>query len=385
MTHPLAAFSSDELRERISVKWRYFPPDILPAFVAEMDTPLAPPVAEALIAAVRRGDTGYATPSGLPEAFAEFAARRYGWNPDTGRIRLMSDVMGGIVELLQVITEPGSSIVVNPPVYHPFFFWLDHIGRRVVQSPLRPTADGYRLDLDRLERDFAAGAAAYLLCNPHNPTGTVFTDAELRGVAELAERHQVRVVVDEIHAPLTYPGQRHVPFGSLPGDAIEHAVVAVSASKAWNFAGLKAALLVAGPKAWPDLQRIPEMMSYQAGILGVIASEAAFRHGEPWLDDLIRDLDDNRSLLAELLAAELPEVGYHPPQATYLAWLDCRRLNLPGDPAEIFLEHGKVAVNSGPTFGAGGEGFVRLNLATAAPRLTEAVRRIGAAVRKVAP
>lgn len=385
MTHPLAAFSSDELRERISVKWRYFPPDVLPAFVAEMDTPLAPPVAEALIAAVRRGDTGYATPSGLPEAFAEFAARRYGWNPDTGRIRLMSDVMGGIVELLQVITEPGSSIVVNPPVYHPFFFWLDHIGRRVVQSPLRPTADGYRLDLDRLERDFAAGAAAYLLCNPHNPTGTVFTDAELRGVAELAERHQVRVVVDEIHAPLTYPGQRHVPFGSLPGDAVEHAVVAVSASKAWNFAGLKAALLVAGPKAWPDLQRIPEMMSYQAGILGVIASEAAFRHGEPWLDDLIRDLDDNRSLLAELLAAELPEVGYHPPQATYLAWLDCRRLNLPGDPAEIFLEHGKVAVNSGPTFGAGGEGFVRLNLATAAPRLTEAVRRIGAAVRKVAP
>jgi cystathionine beta-lyase len=335
-----------------------------------------------LIAAVRRGDTGYSMPAGLPEAFAEFATRRYGWSPDPGRMRLMPDVMAGIVEVLHVITEPGSSVVVNPPVYHPFFFWLEHIGRRVVSSPLRQTADGYRLDLDRLERDFAAGPAAYLLCNPHNPTGTVFTEAELRGVAELAERYRVRVVSDEIHGPLTYPGERYVSFGSLAGDAVERAVVAVSASKAWNLAGLKAALLVAGPKAWPDLERIPEMMSFHAGIFGVIASEAAFRHGEAWLDDLIRDLDANRSLLADLLAAELPEVGYRPPQATYLAWLDCRRLELPGDPAEVFLEHGKVAVNSGPTFGEGGEGFVRLNLATAVPHLTEAVRRMGTAMRK---
>lgn len=385
MTHPLAALGPDQLRERLSVKWRYFPPDVLPSFVAEMDTPLAPPVAEALLNAVRRGDTGYATPAGLPEAFAEFAARRYGWSPDPGRMRLMPDVMGGIVELLQVITEPGSSIVVNPPVYHPFFFWLNHIGRQVVQSPLRRTGDGYRLDLDRLERDFAAGPAVYLLCNPHNPTGTVFRAEELHAVSELAERYQVRVVADEIHAPLIYPGARHVAFGSLPTEAAQRAVVAVSASKAWNLAGLKAALLVAGPKAWPDVHQIPEMVSYGAGIFGVIASEAAFRHGEPWLEGLIGDLDASRALLGELLAERLPEVGYHPPQATYLAWLDCGPLELPGDPAEIFLEYGRVAVNSGPTFGEGGEGFVRVNLATAAAQLTEAVRRIGAAVRKVAP
>lgn len=174
-----------------------------------------------------------------------------------------------------------------------------------------------------------------------------------------------------------------MPFGSLPGSAAEQAVIAVSASKAWNLAGLKAALLVAGPRAWSDLERIPEMVSFHAGILGVIASEAAFRHGVPWLDDLIKDLAGNRALLADLLAEELPEVGYQQPQATYLAWLDCRRLDLPGDPAEIFLEHGKVAVNSGPTFGEGGEGFVRLNLATGAPQLTEAVRRMSSAVRKV--
>lgn len=381
MTHPLDALTPDQLRERISVKYRYFPPDVLPAFVAEMDTPLAPPVAEALIAAVRRGDTGYPTPAGLPDAFAEFAARRYGWRPDPARIRMISDVMSGMLEVLQVITEPGAAIVVNTPVYHPFFFWLPHIGRRVVQSPLRAAGHGYRLDLDRLERDFAAGAAAYLLCNPHNPTGTVFTEAELRAVADLAERYRVRVVADEIHAPLVYPGKRHVSFGSLPGDAASRAVVAVSASKAWNLAGLKAALLVAGPDAWQDLERISMELSYHTGILGVVASEAAFRHGEPWLSQLLGDLDRNRSLLAERLAAELPEVGYHPPDATYLAWLDCRRLDLPGDPAETFLEYGKVAVNSGPTFGEGGEGFVRLNLAMSAERLTEAVRRMAVAVR----
>jgi cystathionine beta-lyase len=255
----------------------------------------------------------------------------------------------------------------------------------VVQSPLRATDQGYRLDLDRLERDFAAGAAAYLLCNPHNPTGTVFTEAELRAVADLAERYRVRVVADEIHAPLVYPGNRHVSFGSLPGDAASRAVVAVSASKAWNLAGLKAAMLVAGPEAWRDLERISMELSYHTGILGVVASEAAFRHGGPWLSQLLADLDRNRALLAERLAAELPEVGYHPPDATYLAWLDCRRLDLPGDPAETFLEYGKVAVNSGPTFGEGGEGFVRLNLAMSAERITEAVRRMAVAVRNVTP
>ncbi|MQA26009.1 MAG: aminotransferase class I/II-fold pyridoxal phosphate-dependent enzyme [Micromonosporaceae bacterium] len=371
------------MRERGSVKWRWFPPDVLPAWVAEMDTPLAPPITDALVAAVRRGDTGYATPAGLPEAFAEFASRRYGWQPDPARMTLMPDVMRGIVETLTVITEPGAAVVVNTPVYSPFFFWLEHMGRRVVQSTLRLTDHGYRLDLDRLERDFAAGAAAYLMCNPHNPTGAVFTREELLAAAELADRHGVRVVVDEIHAPLTYPEARHVPFASLPAEAARRSVIAVSASKAWNLAGLKASLLVAGPDVWPDVQRIPEEISYAASIFGVVASEAAFRDGEPWLDELLADLDANRARLGSLLADHIPEIGYHPPQGTYLTWLDCRSLRLPGDPAEIFLEHGKVAVNSGPTFGDGGDGFVRLNLATAPDHLAEAVRRIGVALHAV--
>jgi cystathionine beta-lyase len=381
MNHSLAQLSLEDLRERRSLKWRWYPPDVLPVWVAEMDNPLAPPIAEALTAAIQRGDTGYATPGRLPEAYAAFAERRYGWRPDPARMRLMPDVMGGVVEALIVTTEPGSPVVVNTPVYHPFFFWLQHIGRPVVQSSLRLTETGYRLDLDRLERDFAAGVGAYLLCNPHNPTGLVFSRDELLAVSALAEQYDVQVVADEIHAPLTYPGERFVPFGSLPTRAAERAVISVSASKAWNLAGLKAALLVPGPQA--DIAKLPEEFTYAGSIFGVFASEAAFEHGEPWLDHLLTGLDANRALLGELLAEHLPQVRYFPPQATYLAWLDCRALRLPADPAEIFLEYGRVAVNSGPIFGDGGDGFVRLNLGCSPEVLTEAVRRMAAAVAQV--
>ncbi|MGH3735226.1 MAG: MalY/PatB family protein [Micromonosporaceae bacterium] len=380
MADPLAAYTLEELRQRRSLKWRRYDSDVLPAWVAELDASLAPPIAEALQAAIRRGDTGYAHPSGLPEAYAEFSDRRYGWRPDPARTVLVPDVMQGIVQALTLITSPGDSIVINTPAYPPFFFWLRHLDRRVVSSPLALTPDGYQLDLDRLEQDFAAGAAVFLLCNPQNPTGLVFSRDELLAVAELAQRYGVRVICDEIHAPLTYPGERHVPFGSLPVPAAQQAVTAVSASKAWNLAGLKAALVVAGPESWRDVRLIPEEVQYEASLHGVIASEAAFRHGEPWLSDLLASLDRNRVLLGKLLAETLPAVGYHPPRATYLTWLDCRALGLPGDPAEHFLEHGRVALASGPSFGADYTGFVRLNLGTAAEHLTEVVRRMAAAV-----
>jgi len=381
MTHPLAQLSLEELRERRSIKWQWFPPDVLPVWVAELDTPLAPPIVEALHAAVRRGDTGYAMAGRLPEAYAGFAERRYGWRPDPTRMRLMPDVMRGVVEALRITTEPGSPVLVNTPVYHPFFFWLEHLGRPVVQSSLRLTESGYQLDLERLERDFAAGVGAYLLCNPHNPTGLVFSRDELLAVSELAEQYDVQIIADEIHAPLTYPGTRFVPFGSLPTAAAERAVTSVSASKAWNLAGLKAALLVPGPRA--DIDKIPEEYGHAGSIFGVLASEAAFDHGEPWLDTLLTDLDANRALLGSLLAEHLPEVRYFPPRATYLTWLDCRALRLPADPAEIFMEYGKVAVVSGPIFGDGGEGFVRLNIGCSPELLTEAVRRMAAVVAKV--
>ncbi|WP_250563265.1 MalY/PatB family protein [Sphaerisporangium fuscum] len=379
-TGPLTAYSLDQLRERHSVKWQEYPPGVLPLWVAEMDTPLAEPIAQTLVKAVTMGDTGYAFAGGLPEAFAAFADRRYGWRPDPDGIRLVPDVMAGIVEMLRLVTEPGDRVVFNTPAYPPYFYWLPRIDREIVESPLALTSTGFRLDLDALERDFAAGAAAYLLCSPHNPTGLVFSEEELLAVAELADRYGVRVVVDEIHAPLVYPGARHVPFASLDAPAAARSVTLVSASKAWNLAGLKAALAVAGEDSRDDVGAIHPEVSESAGLLGVLASETAFTAGEPWLDELVTGLDANRTLLKELLSEHLPEVGYQPPQATYLAWLDFRACGLGDDPAEWFLRRGGVALYPGHKFGAPGRGYVRFNFATSAERVTEAVHQMSSSL-----
>ncbi|WP_239137519.1 MalY/PatB family protein [Sphaerisporangium rufum] len=378
---PLGAYRLDELRARHSAKWREYPADVLPVWVAEMDTPLAPPIAAALAEALERGDTGYAVPGGLPEAYAGFSARRFGWRPDPAAMRLVPDVMMGVVEALHLVTEPGDPVVINTPAYPPYFYWLPRIGRPVVASPLALTADGYRLDLDALEREFAGGARAFLLCNPHNPTGLVPAAEELREVARLADRHGVRVISDEIHAPIVHPGARHVPFGALDAESAARSIMLASASKAWNLAGLKGALAVpGGAPAAADLARMDPEVGTGAGLLGVIAAEAAFSAGEAWLDELLAGLTANRDLLAALLREHLPEVGYQPPQGTYLAWLDFRVLGLGDDPAEWFLRRGDVALYPGLKFGAEGAGHARFNFATGPELVAEAVGRMAAAL-----
>ncbi|PJE98103.1 cystathionine beta-lyase [Streptomyces carminius] len=369
-----------ELRRRTSAKWRAHPEDVLPLWVAEMDVPLAEPVARALTETVALGDTGYPAGTGYAEALASFAEERWDWRIGTERTALVPDVMVGIVEVLKLVTGPGDAVVVNPPVYPPFYAFVEHLGRRIVEAPLG--AD-HRLDLRTLRGAFGSATAggrraAYLLCSPHNPTGTVHTRAELERVAALAGEYRIRVVSDEIHAPLVLPGAEHTPYPSVRGASDSFAVL--SASKAWNLAGLKAALVVAGPGAAEDLARMPEEVWHGASHLGVIAHSAALRHGGDWLDALLAGLDGNRRLLAGLLAEHLPAVRYRPAQGTYLAWLDCRALGLGDDPAAVFLERGRVALNSGPDFGTGGAGHVRLNTATSPEVLTEAVRRMAAAL-----
>jgi cystathionine beta-lyase len=373
------AISLDELRARRSAKWRRYPADVLPAWVAEMDFPLAPPVRDALNAAVASDDTGYADADGLPGAFAGFAAERWGWAVDPESTLLVADVMSGVAELLSALTAPGDRVVLNPPVYPPFFDVVRDTGRAVVEVPL---GDDGRLDLEGLETAFAGGARAYLLCNPHNPTGAVGTPDELRTIGELASRHRVLVLSDEVHAPLTLPGATHTPFLSLGAAAAERGLALVSASKAWNVAGLKCALVVAGSESTAAaLGRLPRHVRFHAGHFGVLAAVAAFGEGGEWLDALVGHLDAQRRRLADLLTSELPEVRYEPPQAGYLAWLDCRELDLGDDPSAVFLERGRVALSPGPLFGAPGRGFARLNFGTSAALLADAVARIATAAR----
>ncbi|WP_156725416.1 MalY/PatB family protein [Streptomyces apocyni] len=378
--NPLRQLSLDTLRLRTSMKWRAYPPDVLPLWVAEMDVPVPEPVAEALADALAIGDTGYPTGTAYADALDAFARERWGFEGVRAeRTAIVPDVMLGVVEVLKLFTGTGDAVVVNTPVYPPFYAFVEHMDRRVVGAPL----SGGRLDLGALEsafREAVAGGrrAAYLLCSPHNPTGAVHTRAELADVAKLAHAYRVRVVADEIHAPLVLPGATFVPYLSVPG--AENGVSLMSASKAWNLAGLKAALAVAGPEAVADLARMPEEVSHGPSHLGIIAHAAALRHGGGWLDALLAGLDENRQLLAELLARQLPGVRHRSPEGTYLAWLDCRELGLGDDPAAAFLERGRVALSGGTAFGAGGAGHVRLNLATSPELLAEGVRRMAAAL-----
>jgi cysteine-S-conjugate beta-lyase len=389
---PLEQLSIEQLRARTSMKWRAYPADVLPLWVAEMDVPLAPPVASALHAAIDAGDTGYPAGDGYALAVRDYAARHWDWHDlDPGRTAVVPDVMMGIAETLRLVTTPGDPVVVCAPVYPPFYAFTRSAGRAVIEAPLGP---GGRLDLDALEGALATarartGRAALLLSNPHNPTGTAHTRAELEAVAAAAARHQVRVISDEIHAPLVLPGARFTPYLSVDGAGDAFALM--SASKAWNLAGLKAALLIAGPDAAADLRRLPEEVSHGPSHLGVIAHTAAFRDGQPWLTSLLAGLAANRDLLGELLAAHLPQVRYQPPEATYLAWLDCRALGLHdpdaatddhivsdlAGPARMFLDRARVALSSGHVFGRGGAGFVRLNFATSPATLHEAIQRMG--------
>ena len=332
--------SLDRLRLRRSAKWATFPQDVLPAWVAELDFPLAPPIRDALRTAVELDDTGYAHRGRLAEAFAGFAARHFDWAVDPARISLVADVISGVAEVLRVFTGPDEAVVVNPPVYPPFFSIVREIGRRVVEAPLVLGPAGWDLDLGALEHAFAGGARAYLLCNPHNPTGRVFTRAQLEAVAGLASRYGVFVVSDEIHGLMMMPGASHVPYVALGDVAAARSVTLTGASKAWNIAGLKCALIVAGSDAMQaDLvQRVPKHIPYHVGHFGVLASIAAFDDGVPWLEALVAQLDRNRRRLAQR-SGVASRVSYVPPSAGYLAWLG-------DDPAETFLERGRVALSS---------------------------------------
>ncbi|HJP80697.1 MAG TPA: MalY/PatB family protein [Pseudonocardiaceae bacterium] len=395
---PLTELSLSQLRQRTSMKWRAHPEDVLPLWVAEMDVLLAPPIVAALTEAIARGDTGYPIGTAYAEALSDFAADRWDWDGlAVERTAIVPDVMMGIVEVLRLLTEPGDVVVVCAPVYPPFYAFVTHADRQVLEAPL---GTDRRIDLDALGEAFAAARATcghpvFLMSNPHNPTGVVHTRAELEAVATLAARHGVRVISDEIHAPLVLDGARFTPYLSVDGAGDAFALL--SASKAWNLAGLKAAIAVAGPDAVADLARLPEEVSHGPSHLGVIAHTAAFRDGGDWLDQLLTGLTANRALLDRLLASDLPDIGYVRPEGTYLAWLDCTPLNLdegpapdgPGivtdvaGPARFFLDHARVALSSGHVFGAGGAGHVRLNFATHPDLITEAITRMKISVADV--
>lgn len=374
----------DLLRTRTSEKWRAFPADVLPMFVAEMDYPLAPQIADALRAAIDRSDTGYVDPRDpAPRvAFAAFARDSWGWSPDPERMGTTTDVSVVIVETLRRLAAPGDGVIITPPVYPPFFDLIPEAGARVVEVPLHADGTAYSLDLDGIDRALAAGARGVLLCNPHNPLGLVHTRDELAELSRIVARYDGFVVSDEIHAPLTHPGVAFTPYLTVSDAAREHGIAAESGSKAFNLAGLKAALFVAESQRMSQLMRgLPDEVTFRTGHLGLLATRVGFADAREWLAETIASIVANVELLEAQLTAKLPEARLTRPSASYLAWIDLSAYGWGDDPASVLLERSRLALSNGPAFGREGRGHVRLNLACAPELVIEAVDRMAALAR----
>jgi cysteine-S-conjugate beta-lyase len=377
------ATTADRLRARRSVKWTAPGPGGFGAGVAEMDFGAAPAILDALAGLSADANFGYLPPfmaEELAVACAGFQRSRYGWDVDPGQVRHTPDVLRALQVAITHFSRPGSPVILPTPAYMPFLAIPRFLGREIIGVRMRGDDSGFfTLDLDAIDDAFRRGGHLLIFCSPHNPLGRVFTADEMAQLTSVVEAWGGRVFADEIHGALVYPGMRHIPYASTSDAAAAHTLTATSASKAWNLPGLKCAQVILSNET--DRRRWDELAffaTHGASNPGVVANIAAFTRGEAWLDEAVGYLDDSRLLLAELLVRHLPRVRYRPPDGTYLAWLDCTALDLPGSPGQIVTERARVAVVDGPAFGEGGAGSFRFNFATPQPIMAEMVERIAA-------
>jgi cystathionine beta-lyase len=374
------------LQTHRSEKWRGFPKDVLPLPVAEMDFPVAEPIRAVLAEMVANSDLGYLGP--IPElglGFQKFAHERWNWDLDASQVRAATDVGVAVVEILRIMTQPGDSILINSPVYHNFYNWINETKLNKVDVPFQrmgdEAANPWDIDWAGIENAYASGIKVHLLCSPHNPLGRIYSKEELLKFVGLAQKHNVLIISNELHAPLTYKGNQYTPILSLGENAQKVSIVVSAASKGWNIAGLKCAIIATqDPVLFARLNEMPLAVHYRSSILGAFATAVAFSDCGEWLEDVVSQLDENRYLIKNLLTAKLPSVRYHIPDNGYLAWLDLESLKLGVDPSKVLLEKGRVAFNPGHTFGAQCSQYIRLNFATSPVIVTEAIERIARAV-----
>lgn len=362
---------------RSSSKWRRFAPDVLPMHVAEMDFDVAKEIRDQIVDFANRSDLGYLGP--IPEvaqAFAGFAKDRWGWEIDQSQLKLATDVGVAAVEILRAISKPGDKVLINSPVYSAFFNWIEEVGCEAADAPLKITDSGYQLDLTAIEQAFIAGVKIYLLCSPQNPVGLVHSAKDLAEIARLADEHDVIVISDEIHAPLSWVP--FTPYLTL-GEAAERTGVTISSSsKAWNVAGLKAAFYITQSKKMQlALKDLPVALNWRSSILGAFCMATAFKDSRQWLDDAVSQIQENYLFLESELPKFLPKAKLTPMGSTYLAWIDISAYKV-ADAQKHILEIGKVALVAGPDHGSREEyqGFVRLNFACSRERISEALRRM---------
>lgn len=378
MAEKVRAFPLDELRKRKSVKWRFYEKDVLPLPVAEMDFPVAEPIKAALREMIDRSDAGYLGPfPELFEAFQKFSNELWRWNPDVTQMRTATDVGVGVVEVMRTLIQPGDKVLLNSPIYDNMWRWIAEVKAELVDVPLKRNQLEYSLDLDAIESAYRTGVKVHLLCSPHNPVGTVFNEVTLSKLADLARHYQVIIISDEIHAPLTFAEHKFIPFLRVSDAAREIGITVTSASKTFNLAGLKCALIITENENLKEkINAMPISVAYRASLFGAAAATAAMSESKEWLTGVLLTLDENRKLIAKLIDSKIPSIRYRIPDFGYLAWLDLAALELGDDPAKVLLEQGRLAVNGGHMYGPSNPSFIRFNFGTSPEIITEAFDRI---------
>ena len=376
----IGALDIDRLRLRAGEKWSHYPPDVLPSWVADMDFEIAAPIRAAVEHCLSVSDCGYPVPAdrtGLAEILSERVAERFGWRISPDRVELFTDVVQAIYFGLLALADDGEGVVIQTPIYPPFISATSTTERRLVFCPLSVGPGGFEIDFDQMRERIDAGTRVLLLCNPHNPSGRCFTRVELEGLASIALDHDLAIISDEIHADLVFQPHRHIPIASLSPEVAERTVTLMSASKAFNIAGICMAFAVfGGDSIRKRFAKIPRRLRGGVSALSIAAVTAALTDGQPWLDEVLRYLQANRDFVRSHATANWPQAVHFPPQATYLGWFDFRRYELSPSPYAFFLDHARVALGDGARFGDPGRACVRLNFATSRSILEQITGRM---------
>ena len=374
-----------ERRNTDSMKWNKYDDDVIPLWVADMDFVSADPIIQALHQRVDHRIYGYTLPpQELRTLIQERLKRLYEWSIREDDIVFLPGLVTGLNLSYHVFSDPGDGVLIQPPVY--FHFVRDPVlhGRVLNDPPLVQKGDTYEINFSDFERGITDRTKTFLLCNPHNPVGRVFTLKELEAIADICLRHNVIICSDEIHCDLLYPGYRHLPIASLGPEVAKQSVTLLSPSKTFNLAGLHFGFaIIPNPKLRKTWETVSSGLIPGVNIMGHVAARAAYKYGQEWLDQALAYLTVNRDFLAQYLKEKLPAIRMTKMEATYLAWLDCRNAGIPGNPSEFFLKRARVALNDGTEFGRGGEGFVRLNFACSRKTLTEALDRMASALKRL--
>jgi len=370
-------------RSTESIKWNLYDEDVLPMWVADMDFLCAPPVIEALRARVEHGIFGYpGEPPRLRGIIVDRLKRRYDWTIDPEWITYIPNVFSGFHLAAHAVTRPKDGVLLTPPIYHPMLLVPKNVELEGQLVQLDRAPDGtYSVSYDRFEDTVTGRSELFILCNPHNPIGKVYTRGELEQFADICLKHDLVICSDEIHADFIYDGAKHIPIASLSKEVADRTITLMSPVKTFNVAGLPFAFaVIPNPRLREQYQGAGKGLLVHPSALGYTAAQAAFEHADPWMEALVRTIQGNRDFAADFIANEIPGVSMTPMQGTYLAWLDCREAGIDGSPFEFLLKKARVATVEGAAFGPGGEGFVRLNLACPRATLQEALERIRDAV-----